>query len=214
MATNVVFTKKLAAASSNAIATSQSGTAGTPLTLTATPVVIDTATATNTAIGRRVVIAYTGTDTSWTIVGTIDGTTNLVTDVAVGSGGSAQSNYDFVTVSSITPAGNTTATTAGTNGVGSSPWAYWNWRGDSPLNLGFAVEVVSGSVNYTVQHTYDDPNALLGGATYPLAFNSPVATGLSATADGAYTTPIIATRVLINSGTGEIRVRFVMAGVA
>ena len=213
MGTKVTFTKQLAAASSNSIATSQSASAGVALTLTtAAGVTIDTATAGNSAIGRRVVLAYTGTDTSFTIVGT-NSTGNVITDVAVGSSGAAQSNLDFVTVTKITPVGGgLTALTAGTNGVGSSPWISWNWRGYSPMNLGMAVELVSGAVNFTVQHTYDDPNNLTAGILYPLAFSSAVINGASATIDGAYTTPIVATRVLINSGTGEIRVRFLQAG--
>ena len=176
------------------------------------PALIDTATAANAAVGRRVVIAYTGTDTSFTIVGT-NATGNVITDIAVGSSGAAQSNLDFVTVISITPVGGgLSSMTAGTNGVGSSPWIIWNWRGYSPMNLGMAVELVSGSVNFTVQHTYDDPNNLLGGATYPLAFNDAVINGASATVEASLLTPVVATRVLINSGTGEIRARFVQAG--
>jgi hypothetical protein len=101
--------------------------------------------------------------------------------------------------------------TAGTNGVGSSPWITWNYRGYSPFNLGMAVELVSGSANFTVQHTYDDPNSPPNGI-YPLPFNSPIINAASSTADGAYTTPIMATRILINSGTGEIRVRFEQSG--
>ena len=173
---------------------------------------IDTATAANSAIGRRVVIAYTGTDTSFTIVGT-NSTGNLITDVAVGSSGSAQSNLDFVTVSKITPVGGgLTGVTAGTNGVGSSPWVPFNWRGYSPMNLGVQVELVTGSVNFTVQYTFDDPNDLKAGSLYPLAVNMAQITGASATVDAAFTTPITAVRVLINSGTGEIRTRFEQAG--
>jgi hypothetical protein len=172
---------------------------------------IDAATAANSAIGRRVVIAYTGTDTSFAIVGT-NLTGNVITDTAVGSGGSAVSNLDFVTVTSITPVGGgLTALTAGTDGIGASPWTTWNWRGYPPFALGMAVELVSGSVNFTVQHTYDDPNSPPNGI-YPLAFNDPVINGASATVEGNFTTPIVATRLLINSGTGEVRARFVQAG--
>lgn len=174
--------------------------------------IIDTASVANLAIGRRVAIAYTGTDTTFTIVGT-NSTGNIITDTVVGASGAAQSNLDFVTVASITPVGGgLTGVTAGTNGIGSSPWLTWNYRGDSPFNLGMAVELVSGAVNFTVQHTYDDPNNPPNGI-YPLAINSPLINGVSATIDGAYTTPVVATRVLINSGTGEIRVRFQQVGV-
>jgi hypothetical protein len=218
MGTRVTFTKQLGAASSNGIATSQSASAGVALTLNGSDVsggvaTIDTSTAANSAIGRRVTISYTGTDTSFTIVGT-NSTGNIITDVAVGSSGTAVSNMDFVTVTSITPVGGgLTGVTAGTNGVGASPWLSWNWRGDSPMNLGVAVELVSGSANFTVQYTYDDPNHLSNGILYPLPFTFGTINGASATIDGTMTSPFVATRVIINSGTGEIRVRFLQAGI-
>ena len=216
MSTSVTFTKQLAAASSTNIATSQSGTAATPLTLNGSAVsngvaTIDTSSAANTAIGRRVTISYTGTDTSFAIVGT-NATGNAITDTAVGSGGTAQSNLDFVTVTSITPVGGgLTGVTAGTNSVGSSQWVPFNWRGYAPMNIGVAVELVSGAAIFTIQHTYDDPNNLPAGVLSPLAFSS-VIVGASQTIDGAYTTPIKALRLLINSGTGELRIRLLQAG--
>ena len=217
MSTSVTFTKQLAAASSTNIATSQSGTAATPLTLNGSAVsngvaTIDTSSAANTAIGRRVTISYTGTDTSFAIVGT-NATGNAITDTAVGSGGTAQSNLDFVTVTSITPVGGgLTGVTAGTNSVGSSQWVPFNWRGYAPMNIGVAVELVSGAANFTIQHTYDDPNGLPPGVLYPLAFNSTLISGATGTVEGPYVTPIKAARLLINSGTGELRTRFLQAG--
>jgi hypothetical protein len=173
--------------------------------------IIDTATAANVAIGRRVVVAYTGTDCNWAVVGT-NSTGNVITDTIIGASGAGQSNLDFVTVTSVTPVGSVTAATVGTNGVGSSPWVLFNWRGYSPMNVSAAVELISGAVNFTVQYTYDDPNNPPNGI-YPLTYNLSTINGASATADGAFLTPIKAARVLINSGTGEIRTRFVEAGV-
>ena len=204
----------MAAAVANNIATSQSpGSAA--LTLVTVPVIIDSATTNNSAIGRRVIVTSGGNDTgiNWVVVGTnSSGTT--ITDVFPGvSGGAAQSNLDFVNVSSITPSGAVATTAlAGTNGVGSSPWVTWNYSVNPPINLGFAVEVVSGAVNYTVQYTYDDPNNLLGGALFPLAFSS-ILNAASTTLDGTLSTPFVATRVVVNSGTGVIRCRFVQAGI-
>ena len=214
MATNIVFTKSLGAASANGIATSQSPGAAA-LTLTANPVVIDTATANNSAIGRRVILLSGGNDSSinFLITGTV-ASGAVVTDTVVGTnGGTAQSNLDFVTVSNIIGSGAIASTiVVGTNGVGSSEWKTWNWMVDPPLNIGYAVELVSGAVNYTVQYTYDDPNNLMGGVTTPLAFNT-ILLAQTATADSTLSTPFIATRVLINSGTGIIRVRTVQAGI-
>jgi hypothetical protein len=220
MATITAFTKQLAAASSNAIALSQSpGTAA--LTLNGAAVsggiaTIDTATAANLAIGRRVIITSGGNDSgiTWAVVGT-NSTGNRITDTVTGSnGGAAQSNLDFVTITSITPsAAVATTAIAGTNGVGSSPWVPMNFLGQSPMNIGMAVELVSGTATFSVQHTFDDPNNLPPGVSYPLPFNSALITGATATAEGSYSTPLVAVRLLITTGTGALRARFVQAGV-
>lgn len=210
-----VFTKQLGAASVNSIASSQSPGAGA-IALTAASVTIDTATAANSAIGRRVILTSGGNDTgvTFTVTGTNASGAAISDSFAGASGGAAQSNLDFVTVTGITHTGSIASTIeAGTSGVGSSPWMTLNWAATSVMNVGFAVELVSGACNFTVQHTYDDPNNLLAGATYPLPFNSSVVNGTSASADGAYTTPIAAIRVLINSGTGAIRVRILQSSI-
>lgn len=220
MSNRTVFTKSLSAASSNNIATSQSPGASA-LTLNGSAVsggvaTIDTATANNIATGRRVIITSGGNDSaiSFVITGTNANGQTIVDTVAGTNVGTAQSNLDFVTVTSIVPtAAIATTVTAGTNGVGSSNWYTWNRYGNSPMNLGVAIELVSGAVNFTVQYTYDDPNNLEAGVLYPLAFNLATITGQAATIDSSLTTPILATRVLINSGTGVIRARFLQAGI-
>lgn len=222
MATNTTFLKTLAAASANNIAQSQAASAGTALTLNGTAVTggvatIDTlATSNNTAIGRRVLI--TSTSGAETAVITITGTNAsgaVISETITFSGSSTtiQSNLDYVTVTKIVPSGTIVGSlSAGTNGVGSSPWYTVSWMTDSPLNLGMAVELVSGSVNFTVQYTYDDPNNLMAGVLFPLPYSSTI-NAASATVDGVITSPITAVRVLINSGTGVIRTRFVQAGI-
>lgn len=176
---------------------------------------IDAATSTNSAIGRRVLITSAGNDAAltWTVTGT-DSTGASITDSFAGSASTSYSNLDFVTVTSVVPSGNTASTvTVGTNGVGSSSWLVTNWDATSLISLGFAVELVSGSVNFTVQHTYDDPNNLVGGATFPIAFNHSVVTSQNATIDGSYQSPVAAVRILINSGTGEIRFRVLQSSI-
>lgn len=227
MANSVVFTKTLAAASANNIATSQSASAGTPLTLNGTAVsggvaTVDTYSITNnTAPGRRVLITSTsGSETaSITITGTNSNNTVISETITFsGSSTTAQSNLDYVTVTKIVPSGTIVGSlAAGTDGVGSSSWVTMNYQGFSPLNVGVAVELVSGSINYTVEYTYDDPNNLQSGLTFPLPFsdlnptNIPAAS--TATKDGLFNWPIAALRVTINSGTGTIRSRFLQAGI-
>ena len=214
MATNVTFTKSLAAANATLIAGSQTpGSAA--LTLTSNPVIVDTASATNIAIGRRVIVTSGGNDTgiNWVVVGT-NSSGSIITDTFAGvNAAAAQSNLDFATVISITPSGAVATTaSAGTNGVGSSQWLTWNFMITPPINVGMAVELVSGAANFTVQYTYDDPNRLTAGVLFPLPFNSIIST-LAVTTDGTLSTPFVATRLLINSGTGVLRARFIQAGI-
>jgi hypothetical protein len=174
---------------------------------------IDAVTATNSAIGRRVVLAYTGTDTSFVIVGT-NSFGNVITDTVVGASGAAVSNLDFVTVTSITPVGGgLTGVTAGTNGIGSSPWWMANWTGMPPMGVTCGVELITGAVNYTVERTYDDPN-LLEGVPYPIPWADTNMVTLAVSGNNLLTpAPFKACRVTINSGTGQIRARFLEAGV-
>ena len=222
MANNTVFTKSLAAASANNIATSQSPGAGA-ITLngaavTAGVATIDTVSATNSAAGRRVLITSGASDTgiNFTVTGT-NGAGNIISDTFAGGATTAQSNLDFVTVTSVTHTGSVASTiTIGTNGVGSSAWTVMNYQGFSPMNIGAAVELVSGAANYTVEYTFDDPNNLQAGVTTPLAFSdlSPAALiAGSATKDGLFNFPFVAMRLTINSGTGVLRARFVQAGI-
>lgn len=221
MANTSIFTKSLSVAgSANNIATSQSpGAAAVTLngsTVTGGVATIDTYNAaTNSAPGRRVLITSGGNDSgiNFLITGTLASGAVVVDTVAGTSGSTSQSNLDFVTVTNVIGSAAVASTViVGTNGVGSSEWKTWNFMITPPLNLAWQVELVSGAVNFTVQYTYDDPNNLPAGVAFPLAINT-VEGALAATTDGTISTPIIATRVLVNSGTGVIRMRQVQAGI-
>jgi hypothetical protein len=215
MAVPIVFTKQLAVNSADSIATSQSPGAGA-ITLTAAIVTIDTASVANSAIGRRVLITSGGDDSSitFTVYGTNSGGSKISDTFAGAAIGTAQSNLDFVSVTKITHTGSVAGTfTAGTSTVGSSPWLTLNWHATSIMNVAFAVEVVSGSVTYSMEYTYDDPNNLLGGSTFPLPFDVSGATSISITQDGVFDLPVAAVRVLINSGTGQLRVRILQSSI-
>lgn len=77
----------------------------------------------------------------------------------------------------------------------------------NPFNVGMAVKV-SGTVNYTVQHTFDN---IIAGET-PTYFNHPVLQGLTANADGNYAFPVTGVRVTVNSGAGTASLVIVQAG--
>lgn len=78
----------------------------------------------------------------------------------------------------------------------------------NPFNVGFGV-IVSGVVDYTVQHTFDDP--AVGFTTW---FNHPTIAAQIANADGNYAFPVTGIRVTVNSGAGTATLKLIQAGIA
>ena len=79
----------------------------------------------------------------------------------------------------------------------------------NPFNVGFGV-VVTGTVNYTVQHTFDNPQTTAS----PTWFNHPTVASLTASQDGNYAFPVAAIKVLVNSGAGTATMTVIQAGIA
>ena len=79
----------------------------------------------------------------------------------------------------------------------------------SPFNVAFGV-VVSGTVNYTVQHTFDD---IFDASVTPVWFSHPTIASLAANADGNYAFPVRAVRVTVNSGSGTATMTVIQAGM-
>lgn len=79
----------------------------------------------------------------------------------------------------------------------------------SPFNVGFGV-VVTGTVNYTVQHTFDNPQTTAS----PTWFNHPTVTSLAVSQDGNYAFPVAAIKILVNSGAGTATMTVIQAGIA
>ena len=96
--------------------------------------------------------------------------------------------------------------TVSKTGTGSSSALVMNTN-VSPFNVGFGV-VVSGTVNYTVQHTFDDP--AVGFTTW---FSHPTVANESANADGNYAFPVTGIKVLVNSGSGTATMNLIQAGI-
>ena len=151
------ITYALAAAVTTGIAASQSGTANTPLTLNGSLVTVGVATLDSGGAARRVIVTSAGNDSGITfkIVGT-DRYGRPQTEILTGANtAAAQSVKDFLTVTSITPSGNTASTvTSGTNGVGSSAPMIVDWNPNG--NLIGCSTLVAGTVNYTIQEAMDD----------------------------------------------------------
>jgi len=70
----------------------------------------------------------------------------------------------------------------------------------NPVHIGFGV-VVSGTVTYTVQHTFDGTNW----------FDHEFVAGLSANADGNYAFPVSDIRLNVTAGTGTATLSLIQA---
>lgn len=199
----------LAAASANNIALSQTPGAAGALTLNGSTVSAGVSTLDN---ARRVLITTADTTHTFTVTGTTP-TGSVISEVVGPITTSAATAQDFKTVTSVTiNGGATAAVTVGTNGIASTPWV----RLDEWANPAVSIQCdVSGTVNYTVQSTLDDPNSPTN-PVLPSAVawvNSPdtaavTATGQIQTSYGgfnAYAAMCPAfVRVTLNSGTGTV----------
>lgn len=162
---------------------------------------------------RQVRITSAGNDSGITfaIVGTdINGT--AISETLTGANAStADSALSYKTVTSIKSSGAVATTlTIGTNGVASSQWVRFD-------DVGSASQVaiqctVSGTVNYTVQQTMDDPEWLYSGiarsqVTWVNSQDSSVV-GATSTAQSNYSFAPVFARVIMNSGTGTVTATF------
>jgi hypothetical protein len=77
----------------------------------------------------------------------------------------------------------------------------------SPVNIGFGV-LVSGTVNYTVEHTFDDP-----AVAFTTWFPHPTIASQAANADGNYAFPVTGIRLTVNSGGGTATLKLIQAGI-
>lgn len=79
----------------------------------------------------------------------------------------------------------------------------------NPFQVGFGA-VVSGTINYTVQHTFDNVQAVAN----PTWFDHWAVASQTTTQNGNYAYPINAVRVLVNSVSGgSVSVTFIQSGI-
>lgn len=97
--------------------------------------------------------------------------------------------------------------TASQTGAGSTTPFVMNTN-CTPFNVGFGVKV-TGTVNFTVQHTFDDP--AVGFTTW---YPHPTAASQASTQDGNYAFPVTGIRITVNSGGGTVDFNLVQAGIA
>lgn len=201
----------LVAAAANNIAGSQTPSGAGNLTLSAAAIA---GTVPDTA--RRVLFtpagAEAGNGTVWTIYGTDwNGNTISETVNGVNSPSTAQTVYDYRTVTRIAvnmaQAG---AVTVGTNGVASSRPIFLDSFAPAPTSIQVTV---SGTVNYTVRQSLDNPNTISGGYAASTWVNHPDSTLVAATgtAQGNYAYLPQMCQVLLNSGTGTVTMTVIQA---
>jgi len=205
----------IAAASANNIALSQVVSGASNVTLNGALVSGGVATL---DAPRRVLITNVGNDSgvTFTVYGTTFGGA-VVTETLQGTSGSTvASTVDFKTVTRIATSGSTSASgiTVGTNGVAGSRWL----RLDSWADAQTAIQCnATGTVNYTVQVTMDDPNDPVSpvGIAFVTWLNTNDSDAVTAIGD-VFTnfdwTPSYA-RILLNSGTGSVSGTFAQFNV-
>lgn len=124
-------------------------------------------------------ITVTGTDANGgALVHTMAGPNGTATVTTTG--------VFFLTVTSIDFDATAGASTfdAGWNANSVTGYESFSNNAEAGFSIGFGVDVVAGSPNYTVQHTY--------GGTW---FDHPSITGETTTQQGGYTQPILAMRL-------------------
>lgn len=212
----VVTVGPLAAASANNIAQSQTPTSGTALTLNGSLVVAGVAVLDTP---RRVLLTFGNEGSARTLVVTGTGRTGQAQSetlaVPSGAGATVATVLDYKTVTSLMPAGGgwTAAVTVGTNGVAATAWVRLDqW----PIPQTSIQCTVSGTVNYSVQSTLDDPDS----PTDPVAISAvtwvdsadAAVVGATATKQSNFAYVPVFARVLLNSGSGSVRATFAQSG--
>lgn len=192
-------------------------------------------TGTAPAVPRRVSVLYgsEGSARTLQIVGTNSDGNVIAQTLAIpaGAGGSVATTMDFATVTGINAFATwSAAISVGTNGIASSKW-FTNDIMRNPINIAFGA-TVTGTVNYTLEHTYDDPNVSLtaigtpnqaqlvnpsvsiepASNIPPLAWADANMVAKTAAYETTNTAPFFAWRMTINSGTGTVTVQAIQAG--
>lgn len=81
----------------------------------------------------------------------------------------------------------------------------------SPFNIGFGV-IVTGTVNYTVQHTFDDVWSSSFNPATATWFDHATVAGETTNQDGNYAYPVNGIRLRQASGSGSCVMKITQAG--
>ena len=164
---------------------------------------------------RRVLVTTAGAESgkTMTITGT-DANGNVQSDtVDLPNASTVYTALDFLTVTGITISATAAgAIIVGTNGIGGSRWVRFN--DFAPSNISIQCDV-SGTVNYTVQSTLDDPNDPFNPVTAEnvvwVSSSDVAVVGANSTQQSNFLfTPKYA-KILINSGSGTVTATFLQS---
>lgn len=161
---------------------------------------------------RRVLITSAGNDSNktFTVTGT-DWNGNIVSETITGGNVAAvATTRDFLTVTSIVPSAATAgAITVGTNGVASTRPIILDEYAVAPTTLQINV---TGTVNYTVQSTLDDPGVVAWSDIVWVDSADAAVVGATANKMSSFAYVPKMTRVLLNSGSGTVKYTVLQAG--
>jgi hypothetical protein len=204
----------LATADDNGICLSQKPAAGGVQSLTLNGVLVVSGVA-QLGSQRRVLVTSDANDSvnTFTITGTNWAGTSISETITGPNTTGVYTALDFLTVTSVTISSNAVGNIiVGTNGIGGSPWVRFD--DFAPSNISIQCNV-SGTVNYTVQSTLDDPNDPFSPVTpanmvWIASSDLAVVAANSSQQSNFLFTPKYA-RVLINSGTGTVTSTFLQS---
>lgn len=184
----------------NGFATGVNAAAGAPLTLAANDA--------GDSMGHKVIISPSGAVSgNYTLTGTDPQGNTLTETLATDNANAVTSTNFFLTLTEVLAAtlGAETVDIGWTDDV-VSPMIPLSWRasqGQFQVSLGVDI---TGTIDYTVQHTFDDIRTTDFDALTWWPHASIVAK--TADADGNYEFPCVATRVLVNSLTAGATLAF------
>lgn len=203
----VRITRQLTAADDNGIALAQQLGAAGSLTLNGAFVTSGVA---QLDTQRKVGITSTGnlSAVTFTVYGTDQAGNTISESLAGPNNNTVSTTLDFYTVTQVAASAAVgTDVIVGTTGVGASAPVPLDIYLD-PFNVSLFVDV-QGTVNFTVQFTFDDVQANAGPYVWT---NHPDLTSGTADGDGTYISPVTATRIVTNSGTDPLVFTVIQAG--
>lgn len=204
----IVLECSLAAADDDGIAEDQQPAGAGDMTLDGNLVSGGVAVLAGAGMARQVLLTSASDESgkTFTIYGT-NATGNPISEAVTGPNTTATTVNYFRTVTRIAVSAATTGNVkVGTNGVGSSRVVQPDLHAQE-FGIGIGCDV-TGTINYTVQHTFDD----VGDSTNLTWFDHDVIAAKTGDEDGNYAFPVRGIRVKINSGTGSVKTTLIQAG--